>query len=67
MEGTLSYSARHKRPGQDRHAGKHTVSERRHLWAPSRRNRAEAGHADLPADQESGVPRRFKPAGEYQE
>ena len=49
MEGTLSYSARHKRLGQDRHAGKHSHASRRHFWTPHRKNRA--GPAEVPAEQ----------------
>ncbi len=51
MEGTLSYSARHKRISQDRRAGKHCGAGRRHSWASPRKDRAEADPAPLPADQ----------------
>ena len=51
MEGTLSYSARHKRNGQDRHAGKHSHAGRRHSWAPHRKNRADP--AEVPAEQDA--------------
>jgi hypothetical protein len=57
MEGTLSYSARHKRLGQDRHAGKHSHANRkhshanrRHSWASQRKNRAETNPVEMPAD-----------------
>jgi hypothetical protein len=48
MEGTLSYSARHKRLGQDRQAGKHSHAGRRAAWITSRKNRAEAGPPEGP-------------------
>ena len=38
----MSYSARHKRGGQDRQDGKHSHGERRHGWISARKNRAEA-------------------------
>jgi hypothetical protein len=50
MEGTLSYSARHKRLGQDRNAGKHSQGSRRHTWTSQRKNRAETDPAEVPAD-----------------
>ena len=37
----MSYSARHKRGGQDRQSGKHTHAGRRHTWIAARKNRAE--------------------------
>jgi hypothetical protein len=40
MEGTLSYSARHKRLGQDRQPGKHSHAGRRHAWISPRKDRA---------------------------
>jgi hypothetical protein len=40
MEGTLSYSARHKRHDQDRQGGKHSHADRRHSWISARKNRA---------------------------
>jgi hypothetical protein len=40
MEGTLSYSARHKRLGQDRQSGKHSQAGRRHAWISPRKDRA---------------------------
>ena len=52
MEGTLSYSARHKRLGQDRRAGKHSHATRRHFWTPYRKNRA--GPAEVPAGRGAG-------------
>jgi len=51
MEGTLSYSARHKRLSQDRHAGKHSHVGRRHSWISHRRNRAGTDPAEAPAEQ----------------
>ena len=64
MEGTLSYSARHKRLGQDRHAGKHSHAGRRHSWTSQRKNRAETDPADLPADPGQRSGQRFVPAEE---
>jgi len=58
MEGTLSYSARHKRLGQDRHAGKHSHVGRRHSWASPRKDRAEADPAEMPADQDARARQR---------
>jgi hypothetical protein len=57
MEGTLSYSARHKRLGQDRHAGKHSHAGRRHSWTAQRKDRAET--AQVPADQDAGARQRL--------
>ena len=48
MEGTLSYSARHKRLGQDRQAGKHSHADRRHWRISARKNRAESGPPEGP-------------------
>ena len=53
MEGTLSYSARHKRLGQDRHAGKHSHAGRRDSWTAQRKDRAETDPAEGPADQDT--------------
>ena len=53
MEGTLSYSARHKRSAQDRHAGRHSHADRRNAWSPLRRGRAETEQAEVPADQDA--------------
>ncbi len=50
MEGTLSYSARHERGGQDRHSGKHSQAGRRHSWTAQRKDRAETSPEELPAD-----------------
>lgn len=62
MEGTLSYSARHKRLGQERHAGKHSVSGRRHPWASHRKNRAGTDPGHAPADQDPRPDQGFTPA-----
>ena len=48
MEGTLSYSARHKRLGQDRQPGKHSHAGRRHAWISPRKNRAETDPPEGP-------------------
>jgi len=53
MEGTLSYSARHKRSAQDRHAGRHSHAGRRNAWGSLRRGRAETDPAEVPADQDA--------------
>ena len=53
MEGTLSYSARHKRSAQDRHAGGHSPEGRRNAWTSLRRGRAETDPAESPADQDA--------------
>ena len=53
MEGTLSYSARHKRSAQDRHAGKHSHAGRRNALNPLRPDRAETDPAEVPADQDA--------------
>jgi hypothetical protein len=52
MEGTLSYSARHKRLGQDRQAGKHSHADRRHSWISARKNRAETDPPGGPGPQD---------------
>jgi len=52
MEGTLSYSARHKRLTQDRHEGKHSHGGRRHSWTAYRKNRTETDPAEAPAEQD---------------
>jgi hypothetical protein len=59
MEGTLSYSARHKRLGQDRHAGKHSHASRRHSWISPRKNRAETDPAEVPAEQDARARERL--------
>ena len=64
MEGTLSYSARHKRIGQDRHAGKHSHVNRRHPWTSQRKNRAETDPAEMPADPGPPAGQRFVPTEE---
>jgi hypothetical protein len=43
MEGTLSYSARHKRSAQDRHAGKHSL----------RSDPVETDPSEMPPDQDA--------------
>jgi hypothetical protein len=48
MEGTLSYSARHKRLGQDRGSGKHSHAGRRNTWISPRKHRAEADPPEVP-------------------
>jgi hypothetical protein len=53
MEGTLSYSARHKRLGQDRHASKHSHASRRHPWISQRKDRTETDSAEVPANQDA--------------
>ena len=50
----MFYSARHKRLGQDRHAGKHSHANRRHSWTSQRKNRAETDPAEMPADPARG-------------
>ena len=52
MEGTLSYSARHKRSAQDRHAGRHSHADRWTARNSRRRGRAETDPAEAPADQD---------------
>jgi len=52
MEGTLSYSARHKRSAQDRHAGKHSHADRRH-GPNSLRSDRETDPAEMPPDQDA--------------
>ncbi len=65
MEGTLSYSARHKRSAQDRHAGKHSHAGRRNAWSSRRQDRAETEPAELPADQDGLAQQHLgAPAGE---
>ena len=53
MEGTLSYSARHKRPAQDRHAGKHSHADRRLGRNALRSEPAETDPAEMPPDQDA--------------
>jgi len=53
MEGTLSYSARHKRLGQDRHASKHSHASRRHPWSSQRKDRTDTDSAEVPANQDA--------------
>jgi hypothetical protein len=53
MEGTLSYSARHKRSAQDRHAGKHSHADRWLGRNSLRSERAETDPAETPPDQEA--------------
>ncbi len=53
MEGTLSYSARHKRLDQDRHAGKHSHASRRHSRTAQRKDRAETDPVEMPPDQDA--------------
>lgn len=64
MEGTLSYSARHKRLGQERHAGKHSASGRRHAWTSQRKGRAGADAAETPEDHDTRADQRFTPTQE---
>jgi hypothetical protein len=65
MEGTLSYSARHKRLGQDRHSGKHSHAGRRHSWTSQRKDRAETDPAEVPADQDTRARQHLgSPTGE---
>jgi hypothetical protein len=52
----MSYSARHKRGGQDRQPGKHTHAGRRHAWISPRKNRAETDPPEVP-----GAPDREDP------
>ena len=59
MEGTLSYSARHKRSAQDRHAGKHSHAGRRNALNPLRPDRAETDPAEVPADQDAHAPQHL--------
>ncbi len=60
MEGTLFYSARHKRLGQDRHGGKHSHAGRRPSWtAAQRKDRAETDPAEMPADQDARARQRL--------
>ena len=53
MEGTLSYSARHKRSAQDRHAGKHSHADRRHGRNALRNDPAETDPSEMPPDQDA--------------
>ena len=55
MEGTLSYSARHKRSGQDRHAGKHSHADRRLGRNSLRSDRTETDPAEMPPDQDASA------------
>lgn len=64
MEGTLSYSARHKRLSQERHAGKHSASGRRHPWTSQRKGRAGADAAETPGDHDTRAGQRFTPTQE---
>jgi hypothetical protein len=59
MEGTLSYSARHKRSAQDRHAGKHSHAGRGNTLNSLRPDRAETDPAEVPADQDAYAPPRL--------
>jgi len=59
MEGTLSYSARHKRSAQDRHAGKHSHAGRRTAVNSLRPDRAETDQAQVPADQDTHAPQHL--------
>jgi len=59
MEGTLSYSARHKRSSQDRHAGKHSHAGRRNALNSSHPDRAETDPAEVPADQDAYAPQHL--------
>ena len=56
MEGTLSYSARHKRSAQDRHAGKHSHAGRRNAVNSLRPDRAETSPAQVPKEQDTHGP-----------
>ena len=53
MEGTLSYSARHKRSAQDRHAGKHSHADRRRGRNSLRSDPAETDPSEMPPDQDA--------------
>ncbi len=59
MEGTLFYSARHKRSAQDRHAGKHSHAGRRTVLSSLRQDRAETDPAEVPADQDTHAPQHL--------
>ena len=59
MEGTLSYSARHKRSAQDRHAGRHSHGDRRTARSSRRRGRAETDPAEVPAGQDERSQQRL--------
>ena len=59
MEGTLSYSARHKRSAQDRHAGKHSHAGGRDAVNSLRPDRAETGPAQVPEDQDTHAPQHL--------
>ena len=59
MEGTLSYSARHKRSSQDRHAGKHSHAGRRNTLNSLHPDRAETDPAEVPADQDAYAPQHL--------
>ena len=53
MEGTLSYSARHKRSAPDRHAGKHSHADRRPGRNSLRTDYPETDPAEMPPDQDA--------------
>ena len=53
MEGTLSYSARHKRSAQDRHAGKHSHADHSNGRNALRGDPAETDQSELPPDQDA--------------
>jgi hypothetical protein len=53
MEGTLSYSARHKRSAQDRHAGKHSHADRRPGRNALRSDPVETDPSEMPPDQDA--------------
>jgi hypothetical protein len=59
MEGTLSYSARHKRSAQDRHGGKHSHAGRRTALNSMPPDRAETDPAQVPADQDTHAPQHL--------
>ena len=59
MEGTLSYSARHKRSAPDRHAGKHSHAGRSNAGNSLRQDRAETDPAEVPADQDAHAPQHL--------
>lgn len=61
MEGTLSYSARHKRIGQDRHAGKHSHGLRRYSWTSQRKDRTETDSSEVTANQDARARPRLGP------
>jgi hypothetical protein len=53
MEGTLSYSARHKRSSPDRRAGKHSHGGRRQGRDSLRGDRTETDPVEMPPDQDA--------------